>query len=198
MRAAERWLLAVLALFSVYSLLSGQFAWRELRQVRTEVRELREETAVVRERQESIGREVENLGTPVTLYFLRETQTTLQLGTERRRVFGSDLPFLALTELMRGPSPGSDLRPILPRDTVVNSVKIRGGVAYADLGGGVTRLNVGSEGEAMVVAAIVNTLTQFPGVNRVQILVGGARVESLAGHVDVSVPLTRNETVVSR
>ncbi|HHW15165.1 MAG TPA: GerMN domain-containing protein, partial [Firmicutes bacterium] len=113
-------------------------------------------------------------------------------------LFGADLPYLALTELIRGPKPGSDLRAVLPRETTLNGVKIRGGVAYADFGSGLTRLNVGSEGEAMVVAAIVNTLTQFPGVNKVQILINGTRVESLAGHVDVSVPVSRNESVVSR
>ncbi|MGE5553879.1 MAG: GerMN domain-containing protein [Betaproteobacteria bacterium] len=198
MRATERWLFAVLGIFSVYALVSGQFAWREIRQVRTELRRLGEEVAVLKERQESLGEEIEGFGTPVTLYFFKETGTALQLGTEKRRLFGSDLPQLALIELVRGPSPGSALRPVMPRDTIVNSVKIRGGVAYADLGGAVTRLNVGSEGEALVVAAIVNTLTQFPGVNRVQILVNGARVESLAGHVDVSAPLARNETVVAR
>jgi spore germination protein GerM len=197
-RATERWLFAVLGIFAVYALVSGQFAWRELRHVRTELRRLGEEVAVLKERQASLGEEVEGLGTPVTLYFLKETGTALELGTEKRRLFGADLPQLALAELIRGPSVGSALRPVLPRETVLNSVKIRGGVAYADFGGGVTRLNVGSEGEAMVVAAIVNTLTQFPGVSRVQILVNGARVESLAGHVDVSVPLTRQETVVTR
>ncbi|MDI6871258.1 MAG: GerMN domain-containing protein [Bacillota bacterium] len=198
MRATERWLFAVLGIFSVYALISGQFAWREMRHVRTELRRLGEEVAVLKERQVALGEEFEGLGTPVTLYFLKETPTALQLGTEKRRLFGADLPHLALAELIRGPAPGSSLRPVLPRDTTLNSVKIRGGVAYADFGAGVTRLNVGSEGEAMVVAAIVNTLTQFPGVNRVQILVNGARVESLAGHVDVSAPLSRNETVVAR
>lgn len=197
-RATERWLLAVLALFAVYALVTGAVAWREVRQLRTEVRRVGEEVAALKERQAALGQEFETLGTPVTLYFLKETPTALQLGAEKRRLFGADLPYLALAELIRGPAPGSALRPVLPRDTSLNSVKIRGGVAYADFGVGVTRLNVGSEGEAMVVTAIVNTLTQFPGVSRVQILVNGARVESLAGHVDVSAPLTRNETVVSR
>jgi spore germination protein GerM len=198
MRATERWLFALLALFSVYALVTGELAWREARRLRTDVRRLGEEVAVQKERQSSLGEELETMGTPVTLYFLRETPTALDLGTEKRRLFGADVPFLALSELVRGPSPGSPLRPVLPRDTTLNSVKIRGGVAYADFGPGVTRLNVGSEGEAVVVSAIVNTLTQFPGVSRVQILVNGARVESLAGHVDVSGPLARRETVVSR
>lgn len=198
MRAYERWLWAVFGLFAVYAVLSGQFAWREMRQIRNELRRLGEEVAVLKEHQAALGEEVETLGTPVNLYFLRETATALELGVEKRRLFGSDLPYLALTELIRGPKPGSDLSPVLPRETTLNGVRIRGGVAYADFGSGLTRLNVGSEGEAMVVGAIVNTLTQFPGVNQVQILVNGSRVESLAGHVDVSVPLRRNESLVSR
>lgn len=198
MRATERWLFALVALLAVYAVVGGLLGWRELHQLRGEVRRTGAEVAAVKERQATLGQEVETIGTPVTLYFLKETQTAILLGTEKRRLFGGDLPYLALTELLRGPSPGSGLRPVVPRDTTLNSVKIRGGVAYADFGGGLTRLNVGSEGEAVIVAAIVNTLTQFPGVSKVQILVNGARVESLAGHVDVSAPLAKNETVVAR
>ncbi|MBC7339263.1 MAG: GerMN domain-containing protein [Firmicutes bacterium] len=61
-----------------------------------------------------------------------------------------------------------------------------------------TRMNVGSLGEALAVAAIVNTLTEFPQIRQVQILVEGKQVESLAGHVDVSRPLTRNEKLIKR
>lgn len=53
-------------------------------------------------------------------------------------------------------------------------------------------------GEALAVAAIVNTLTEFPQIRQVQILVEGKQVESLAGHVDVSRPLTRNEKLIKR
>ncbi|MDI6895284.1 MAG: GerMN domain-containing protein [Bacillota bacterium] len=47
-------------------------------------------------------------------------------------------------------------------------------------------------------AAIVNTLTEFPDIRQVQILVEGRKVESLAGHADVSRPLTRNERLIKR
>ncbi|MEW6400002.1 MAG: GerMN domain-containing protein [Bacillota bacterium] len=55
-----------------------------------------------------------------------------------------------------------------------------------------------SPGEALAVAAIVNTLTEFPDIRQVQILVEGRKVESLAGHADVSRPLTRNERLIKR
>jgi spore germination protein GerM len=191
----------VIAALVVVALLAGAGVWATWQQaasLRREVRRLGTQVAELTERQAALGEEVDRLGTEGTLWFFNETPTALQLATEKRRVFGADLPYLAMLELIHGPSAGSGLRPVLPRDTTINSVKIRAGIAYADLGGGISRLNTGSEGEALLVEAVVNTLTQFPGVGQVQFLVNGAKVESLAGHVDVSAPLSRRQAVVSR
>ena len=49
----------------------------------------------------------------------------------------------------------------------------------------------GSTGEEMLIGSIVNTLTDFPEVQKVQILIEGASVETLSGHMDLSEPLTR-------
>ena len=49
----------------------------------------------------------------------------------------------------------------------------------------------GSTGEEMLVGSIVNTLTEFPEVKQVQILIEGSPVETIAGHMDLSVPLER-------
>ena len=43
----------------------------------------------------------------------------------------------------------------------------------------------------MLIGSIVNTLTDFPEVEKVQILIEGASVETLSGHMDLSEPLTR-------
>lgn len=80
----------------------------------------------------------------------------------------------------------------------MRSLQVKEGTATADFSSEVTRLNVGSMGEALAVAAIVNTLTEFPEIRRVQILVEGRKVESLAGHVDVSRPLARNDRLIKR
>ena len=43
----------------------------------------------------------------------------------------------------------------------------------------------------MLVGSIVNTLTEFPEVKKVQILIDGTHVETLSGHMDLSEPLVR-------
>lgn len=81
----------------------------------------------------------------------------------------------------------------LPKDTVVRSVSISaGGECTVDFSEEIRKVNVGSGGEAAIISAIVSTLSQFPNVNSVRILVGGKPVESLAGHVDVSGSVPRN------
>ena len=49
----------------------------------------------------------------------------------------------------------------------------------------------GSTGEEMLVGSVVNTLTEFPEIQKVQILVDGQEVETLSGHMDLSQPLPR-------
>ena len=44
--------------------------------------------------------------------------------------------------------------------------------------------------------AIVNTLTEFAAVERVQILVEGKKVNTLFGHVDISEPLGRSVAII--
>lgn len=165
-------------------------ATRQLATLRREQSTLRRQVEESARTADRVQKELKALGTDVTLYFIDETPTSLRLAPEKRKILTSDLPAGVVGELIKGPAPGSRLRPSLPSDTVLNGVKIRESVAYVDLGGGITRLNVGSEGEAALVGSLVRSLTGLPGVKQVQIMVNGAVVESLAGHVDVSRPLT--------
>ena len=48
----------------------------------------------------------------------------------------------------------------------------------------------------MLVGSIVDTLTEFPEVQNVQILIDGAKVETLSGHMDLSEPLARMSELV--
>jgi spore germination protein GerM len=81
--------------------------------------------------------------------------------------------------------PGTALRAVFITDK---------GDAYVDLSGEVSSAHPGgSLNELLTVYAIVNALTEnLPAVNGVQILVGGKEVDTLAGHVDLRRPLTRN------
>ncbi|MBC7335343.1 MAG: GerMN domain-containing protein, partial [Clostridia bacterium] len=127
----------------------------------------------------------------VTLYRLEATPTDFWLVPELKKLPRQpDMLKAALEELIKQPS-----LPI-PKETRVLEVKVKDFVAYPSFSPEITRLSVGSKGEALVVAAIANTLTKFPGVERVQILIDGKRVETLAGHVDVSKPVGRNDAVV--
>ena len=79
---------------------------------------------------------------------------------------------------------------IIPKQTKLRSVKVENGTA--DVTGDLRKNFVGgSTGETMLVGSIVDTLTEFPEVKKVQILIDGKKVESLGGHMDLSQPLTR-------
>ena len=56
----------------------------------------------------------------------------------------------------------------------------------------------GSTGEEMLVGSIVNTLTEFPEVKQVQILVEGHEVDSIGGHLDTSKPLKRMKELLRK
>ncbi|MGB9791055.1 MAG: GerMN domain-containing protein [Thermacetogeniaceae bacterium] len=103
----------------------------------------------------------------------------------------------ALEALCRGPV-SKDLRSSLPAGTQVRGVNVKpDGTCVVDLSREVTRIpDQEPKAEALAVAAIVNTLTEFPTVKRVQILVEGQTRETLAGHIPIDVPLLRNMTYV--
>jgi hypothetical protein len=70
------------------------------------------------------------------------------------------------------------------------------GDAFVDLSG-ITAAAGGSLTELLTVHAIVNAVTaNLPAVKRVQILVDGKEVDTIAGHVDVRRPLTRDTSLV--
>lgn len=72
------------------------------------------------------------------------------------------------------------------------------GDAFLDLSEDVRSAHPGgSFGEALTVAALVNTVTSnLRAVRRVQLLVDGEEVETIAGHLDVSHPLTADASLV--
>ena len=81
---------------------------------------------------------------------------------------------------------------IIPRQTKLQSVSVRGDTAYVDFSRDLVRhFTGGSTGEEMLVGSVVNTMTGFSEIRKVQILIDGEKVETLAGHMDLSAPLTR-------
>ena len=89
--------------------------------------------------------------------------------------------------------PGEDnLTKIFPNNATIRSVEVADGLAVVDLDGGFLKNFVGgSTGEEFLVGSVVDTLTNFPEVQRVKFLVDGQEIETLSGHMDLSTPLER-------
>lgn len=96
----------------------------------------------------------------------------------------------AVSELLAGPLTEGLLAPF-PPDTSLEGVFLPGnGVAIIDLGSGVLSLPRGSEWEQVALDSLVNTVVHnFAEIHKVQILVQGQEVATLAGHLDTSRPL---------
>ena len=132
----------------------------------------------------------------VALYFISEESGESLLVPEVRTISPTTEPEqAALRELIKGPGT-EDLQPVLPGKTTVRSLEMSNGLAVVDLSQDVVRIDRGSWGEALVVWSVVNTLTKFPEVEAVRILIEGEPVETLAGHFDLSRPLRRNEQII--
>lgn len=86
-----------------------------------------------------------------------------------------------------------DLTKIFPKGAKIKSITLKGDIAVVDLDGGIMKNFVGgSTGEEFLINSVVDTLTEFDEVQRVQFLIDGQEVETLAGHMDLSEPLKRN------
>lgn len=88
---------------------------------------------------------------------------------------------------------------VVPKGTKLRAFYITDrGDAFVDLSGDVVSAHPGgSLTELLTVYAVVNAITtNLPAVQRVQLLVEGKEVDTVAGHVDVRRPLERDATLV--
>lgn len=88
---------------------------------------------------------------------------------------------------------------VVPKGTKLRAFYITDrGDAFVDLSGDVVSAHPGgSLTELLTVYAVVNAITtNLPKVQRVQLLVEGKEVDTIAGHVDVRRPLERDTTLV--
>ena len=103
----------------------------------------------------------------------------------------ASVAFYATTQAVAGPA--QDTPAIrFPPGTVVRSVHVSGANAVVDLGGAIARPQDGSFAESGEFKALVWTLTALPGIDAVQVKIGGALVPTLpGGHFELDEPLTR-------
>lgn len=128
----------------------------------------------------------------VNLYF-SDSQAMYLVPEKRKIPQTTSLARQAVIELIKGPE-NSNLYPTIPEGTQVNELYIAGDIAYIDLSEEIFKNHPGgSSGELMTVYSIVNTLTEISQIKGVQILVEGNEKKSLIGHIDISMPLLRDE-----
>ena len=102
---------------------------------------------------------------------------------------------ILITQLEPPPSPYISA---IPAGTALRAFYVTDkGDAFVDLSGISTGHPGGSLTELLTVYAIVNAVTaNLPAVQRVQILVDGKEVDTIAGHVDIRRPLARDTMLI--
>jgi len=132
----------------------------------------------------------------VLVFFIDPRQGSL-VGEEREITLDSATDTVlirnCLRQLLIGPY-GEGMDPVVPPQTELSEVFIDHDhrIVYLDFNSHLTRdYPGGAETELLTVYALVNTVCyNFPEIQKVQILVEGKEIESLAGHVYMGGPLT--------
>lgn len=136
----------------------------------------------------------------VHLYFASPDADHLKV--EARRILReeriTDEAKALVGELIKGPR--GNLDPTIPPETQLRELYIvpEEKCAYLDFNQAFQANHPGgSAGELLTIYSLVNTLVDnLEGIERVQILVEGETIETLAGHIDITKPLPRNSTIV--
>ncbi|MEN3184983.1 MAG: GerMN domain-containing protein [Atribacterota bacterium] len=133
----------------------------------------------------------------VVVYFANPDFTAL-VGEKRRIVKDERYLERILEELLKGPE-NKDLFNAIPKGTKLNAVFVEGNTAYVDLSSEMAKnQSGGTSQEFLSVYAIVDTLTAFPGIEQVKILIDGKETQTLCGHIDISEPLRRDERIIAK
>jgi spore germination protein GerM len=129
-----------------------------------------------------------------TLYFVSEDGMNLT-PVQREVPFAAAVTVQAREIVQAQLAPAAPLVSAIPPDTKLREVFVtERGDAFVDLSGDVSSKHPGgSLDELFTVYTIVNALTvNLPAIKRVQILVDGKEVDTLAGHVDLRHPLAKS------
>ena len=131
----------------------------------------------------------------VVLYFANDE---MYLSKENRTVETKSTDTLEkqiVTELCEGPE-SKGLLAALPAETKVITVEVKDAVCYVNLSKEFTEKMNSMLEEQLKIYALVNSLTELEHIDKVQILIEGAKVESL-NYIMIQDPLERNENLVT-
>ena len=101
-----------------------------------------------------------------------------------------------IDELIKGPE-DSNLYQTIPPETKLLGIQIKDKIAYVDFSEEIrTKHWGGSTGEIMTMGSIVNSLTELEGIEKVLVLIEGETQDTLVGHLDISEPSGRIESLL--
>ncbi|ABZ83029.1 conserved hypothetical protein [Heliomicrobium modesticaldum Ice1] len=126
--------------------------------------------------------------TTVRLFF--PDQELQRLVKEERPLNGGAEEKVRQTfELLKGGPQNGQLTTLIPAKTRLLGVTIKDTQLEVNLSQEIRQSNVGSTGEALLIGSLVNSFSSL-GYTGVQLIVEGQKVETLAGHLDISRPLS--------
>jgi len=129
-----------------------------------------------------------------TLYFSSPQGEALVAETRLLQIKGQNREEVVLEELIRGPNLATAKRTLSP-ETKVIAVHVVDGVAHVNFSREiVARHSGGSTGEKMAILSIVYTLTELPGIEKVQLLVEGAIHRAVFGYIVTLQPIGRQSS----
>jgi spore germination protein GerM len=152
----------------------------------------------------------------IILYFSKYTDTDIYLQPVKREIIGNNLYEIAIEELIKGPLDSSEGNAVLPNTTKVLSIAKRSDVLIINFSKEiilddnqicVTKTNenwLSVAVEHVAIYAIANTLTGFPEVKEVRIIIAGQNsgiingkeIENFWGHSNIKKGFTRNENLI--
>jgi len=105
----------------------------------------------------------------------------------------------AILELIKGPR-GKLVTTLPPRTKLLNLQISEAGLAKVNFNQALSKDHPGgSSAEMMTVYSIVNSLSKnFPKIKRVQILIDGKPIESIAGHLSLMQPISPKPDLIRR
>jgi spore germination protein GerM len=137
--------------------------------------------------------------TPVNLYF-SDKENEFLIAEDRTLNHPDNPAFFArsiVEALIKGPRRG--LIRTIPEQTAIRAVYItQDGICYVDLTSGIAEHQPGGiRSELLAVYSIANSLVlNVPEIEAVKILVNGNEAATLAGHIDLQVPVKANMLLI--
>ena len=128
-----------------------------------------------------------------------DTKADKLVAEQVRRPDSAEPEKRALELLLTEPVADQKLFSVMPKDVRLLGLTIRDKVAYADFSKELkTNALGGAAYEILLVNGVVNTLTEFNTIERVQFLVNGRAITTINGHLDLTDPVSRDESMIRR